>query len=135
MDQEQSLRDSRSIVAWRVVLAALIAVHGWYRFASGGVPLFGVWLDAQGWPFGFAIAAAVTALEILGAPLLALGRAQFALCLAYAAVYSVGLVIVHWPYGWFVVGAGRNGMEYSVLLIASFLILAWQSRPRRAPVS
>ena len=133
MDREQSLRNARSIAAWRTVLALLIGVHGWYRFASGGVPLFGVWLDAQGWPFGLGIAAAVTALEILGTPLLAFGRAQFALCLAYAAVYSVGLVIVHWPYGWFVVGAGRNGMEYSVLLVASFLILAWQSRPARAP--
>lgn len=133
MDQEQSLRDARSIVAWRVVLAALIAVHGWYRFASGGVSLFGVWLDAQGWPAGWAIASAVTFVEIVGTPLLALGRFQFVLCLLYAAIYGVGLVIVHWPYGWFVVGAGRNGMEYSVLLIASFLILAWQSRPRRAP--
>ena len=41
MVQEQALRDARSIVVWRVVLASLIAIHGWYRFASGGVPLFG----------------------------------------------------------------------------------------------
>ena len=131
MVREQSLRDARSIVVWRVVLATLIAIHGGYRFASGGVPLFGAWLESQGWPFGVAIATAITAIEIVGTPLLALGRAQFALCLVYAAIYSVGLVIVHWPYGWFVVGAGRNGMEYSVLLIASFLTLAWQSRPTR----
>ena len=81
--------------------------------------------------FGMAIATAITVSVLVGTPLLAFGRAQFALCLVYAAIYSVGLVIVHWPYGWFVVGAGRNGMEYSVLLIASFLTLAWQSRPTR----
>jgi putative oxidoreductase len=135
MVQEQSLRDARSIVAWRVVLATLIAIHGWYRFTSGGVPLFGAWLDSQGWPFGLALATAVTVIEIVGTPLLAFGRLQFALCLIYAAIYSVGLAIVHWPFGWFVVGAGRNGMEYSVLLIASFLTLAWQSRPMRVPAA
>ena len=135
MLSEQSLRDAHSIIAWRVVLATLIAIHGGYRFASGGVPLFGAWLESQGWPFGMAIAGTVTAIEILGTPLLAFGRAQFVLCLVYAAIYSVGLVIVHWPFGWFVVGAGRNGMEYSVLLIASFLILAWQSRPSRSSVA
>lgn len=28
------------------------------------------------------------------------------------------------PNGWFVVGAGRNGAEYSVLIIASLLAVA-----------
>jgi uncharacterized membrane protein YphA (DoxX/SURF4 family) len=30
---------------------------------------------------------------------------------------AAGIALVHWPAGWFVVGAGRNGMEYSILLI------------------
>ncbi len=94
--------------------------------------LFGAWLDSQGWPFGTAIAAAITLIEVIGTPLLALGRFQFALCLCYVAIYSVGLVIVHLPFGWYVVGPGRNGMEYSVLLISAFLILAYQSRPESA---
>ena len=33
--------------------------------------------------------------------------------------------MVHWKEGWFVVGAGRNGMEYSALLIASLLAIAY----------
>jgi putative oxidoreductase len=134
MEQEQATRDARAMVAWRCVLAGLIAAHGWHRWLTGGVPLFGGWLDAQGWPMGTVLAAGITFIEIVGTPLLALGRLQFVLCLVYAAIYSVGLVIVHLPFGWYVVGPGRNGMEYSVLLIASFLILAWRSRPyaRRA---
>jgi len=28
-----------------------------------------------------------------------------------------GIALVHAPAGWFVVGLGRNGMEYSILLI------------------
>ena len=37
----------------------------------------------------------------------------------------MGIVLVHAPSGWFVVGGGRNGMEYSVLLIAVLLAQAW----------
>ena len=88
--------------------------------------------NAGDWPYGTAIAATITLIEVIGTPLLAAGRFQFALCLVFAAIYSVGLVIVHLPFGWYVVGPGRNGMEYSVFLISSFLILAWQSAPRRA---
>jgi putative oxidoreductase len=133
-DGTTALRNARSLVAWRCVLAGLIAAHGWYRLTTGGIPLFGAWLDSQGWPYGTAIAAAITLIEVIGTPLLAAGRFQFALCLIFAAIYSVGLVIVHLPFGWYVVGPGRNGMEYSVFLICSFLILAWQSAPRRGPV-
>lgn len=130
-DAVMAQRNVRCLVAWRCVLAVLIAAHGWYRLLTGGIPLFGAWLDSQGWPYGTAIAAAITLIEVIGTPLLALGRGQFPLCLIYAAIYSVGLVIVHLPFGWYVVGPGRNGMEYSVLLICSFLVLAWQSAPRR----
>ena len=41
--------------------------------------------------------------------------------------------MVHMPAGWFVVGLGRNGMEYSVLLIACLAMLAYVHWPRRRP--
>ncbi len=69
--------DARARLAWvclRVTLAGLIAAHGWMRFAGGGVVPFGGWLTSQGVPAGFAVAAAITALEVLGTPLYALGR-------------------------------------------------------------
>ena len=128
-DSEQAQRARRCLIALRCVLAGLIAVHGWYRLSTGGSPGFGGWLDSQGWPFGVAIAWGITLCEVIGTPLLALGRLQLPLSLLYASIYSVGLVIVHMPFGWFVVGAGRNGMEYSVLLISGFLVLAYQALP------
>lgn len=115
----------------RVTLALLIAAHGWARFLGDGVVPFGTWLDAQGLPFGLAIAIAITALEILGTLAFALGRAVWPLSLAYAAIYAVGIALVHAPAGWFVVGAGRNGAEYSVLLIVVLLCVGWQHAPRR----
>lgn len=128
-------RPGLAFVALRVVIAGLLAAHGWARLLAGGVEPFGAWLDSQGLPFGIGIATAVTALEILGTPLLALGRWATWLCLAYCAVYATGLVMVHMPAGWFVVGLGRNGMEYSVLLIVCLALLAWVNAPRPSPAA
>ena len=126
----------RSRVGWvllRVLLAGLIAAHGWARLTAGAVVPFGDWLGAQGLPFGFAIAVAVTAVEIVGTPLYALGRVVAPLSMLYAAIYTVGIAMVHAKAGWFVVGLGRNGAEYSVLLIACLLCVGLQHlRARRA---
>jgi putative oxidoreductase len=116
--------------ALRVLLAGLIAAHGWSRLLTGGYAPFGEWLTSQGIPAGPAVAIAITAFEIIGTPLLLLNRWVFPLTLAYAALYAVGIVMVHAKAGWFVVGAGRNGMEYSVLLIATLLCVGWQHAPR-----
>jgi putative oxidoreductase len=121
-------RAEQAMLVLRVVVSGLIAAHGWARWLSGGVEPFAGWLDTQGFPFGMAIAAGITVLEIVGTPLLAFGRLTRYLCLAYAAVYTAGIVLVHAPAGWFVVGLGRNGMEYSVLLIVCLLGIAWQGR-------
>ncbi len=53
--------------------------------------------------------------------------------LAYAFLYLMGIVMVHAQDGWFVVGKGRNGAEYSVLLIVALLCVGLQHvRSRRA---
>jgi putative oxidoreductase len=115
----------------RLLVSGLIAAHGWYRWLAGGVEPFGGWLVGQGVPFGTWIAIAITALEILGTPVLAMRRLVFPLTLTYSAIYAVGIAMVHWPAGWFVVGGGRNGMEYSVLLIGALLCIGFQDAPRR----
>ena len=122
-------RAEKALLVQRVLLSVLIAAHGWARLLAGGVEPFGSWLDAQGFPFGFGIAWAITALEILGTPLLAAGKFAFYLCVVYSAIYLAGVFLVHAPEGWFVVGLGRNGMEYSVLLITCLLSVAYQLLP------
>jgi len=72
------------------------------------------------------------ALEILATPLLAYGLFVLPLCLLHAAIYVVGIAMVHWPAGWFVVGAGRNGMEYSVLLVACLVLVGFRHRAKAA---
>jgi putative oxidoreductase len=120
-----------ALTVLRCVLALLLAIHGWTRFLSGGVVPFGGFLESVGFPLGFWIAAAITVYEILGTPLLAWGRLVLPLTLGYVFIYTMGIVLVHAPHGWFVVGAGRNGMEYSVLLIVCLLLVGLQAWPRR----
>lgn len=120
-----------ALTVLRCVLAGLLAAHGWSRFLTGGVVPFGGFLESSGFPLGFWIAAAITAYEILGTPLLAWGRLVLPLTLGYAFIYTMGIILVHAPHGWFVVGAGRNGMEYSVLLIVCLLLVGLQAWPRR----
>jgi putative oxidoreductase len=127
--------ERRSRLGWlalRTLLAGLIAAHGWARLLAGGVVPFGAWLDGLGFPCGVAIAAAITALEIVGTLLLVAGRFVFPLTLLYSAIYAMGVVLVHAPAGWFVVGLGRNGAEYSVLLIACLLCVGMQHYPKRS---
>lgn len=122
-------RESRSKAGWdalRLTLAVLIAVHGWTRLLGGGVAPFGHWLDSQGLPFGLTIAACVTGIEILGTVLLVARRFVFPLTLVYASIYIAGIILVHAPEGWFVVGKGRNGVEFSILLVVALLCVGLQ---------
>ncbi len=122
---------SPALIVLRCAVAALLAAHGWARLLTGGVAPFGEWLAGQGVPLGPLVAQGITWFEILATPVLALGRAVPALCAAFTAIYVTGIVMVHAPEGWFVVGLGRNGMEYSVLLVVCLLCIGWDSRITR----
>ena len=79
---------------------------------------------------GFWVAAAITAYEIVGTILLAARRWVWPLSLVFVAIYLVGIFMVHAKAGWFVVGLGRNGVEYSVLLIVALLCVGLQDARR-----
>ena len=125
---------ARSAFGWaalRLLLAGLIAAHGWARLITGGVVPFGQFLDSQGFPGGFYFAALVTAIEIVGSLTLAFGVFVAPACVLFAFIYALGIALVHAKAGWFVVGLGRNGAEYSVLLIACLLAVGLQHVPSR----
>lgn len=115
----------------RVAIAGTMVIHGVARVAAGGVDGFGGWLGTRGLPFGVAIAWTLTVVEIAGGLALASGRWVRGLCAWFAVQLIVGILMVHGPEGWFVVGAGRNGMEYSVILIVGLAVIALQDRAGR----
>lgn len=119
----------RARVILRVSVAGLLAAHGWYRALTGGYVGFGEYLTSQHIPLGDVAAIGITALEIVGSALLAGGRFVRVVTPLLGAVYLTGIVLLHRHEGWFVVGGGRNGMEYSVLLLVCLLVIHLQHAP------
>ena len=117
----------------RLVLCAIVFTHGLYRYYEGSLPVLGRLLEESGFPrgSGYALACAVNLTETIGAVLLALGVLVWPLCFAFCLIYFTGIVIFHWESGFFVVGPGTNGWEYSALLIACFIAVAWENRANR----
>ncbi len=125
----------RGITLVRGAAAAMMLIHGTTRAVSGGVAGFGEFLASQHAPAPLALAWLLTAVEIVGAPLLAGGLFVRPLCAWFILELLAGIVLVHFREGWFVVGGGRNGIEYSVLLILCFVAVALDApgRDARAP--
>lgn len=119
----------------RFGVAGLLCVHGVYRAATGGVSGFGEFLSAQGLPAGEAVAWLLTLVEIVGAPLLAFGVAVAPLALWFSVELLAGVLLVHRHAGWFVVGGGRNGVEYSLCLIVALLACVLSERRARRAAS
>ena len=114
----------RAITIVRVAAAAMMVIHGTFRIFAGGVVPFGGFLGSQGLPAGVAVAWLLTIVEIAGGILLIAGRFVRPLCAWFALELLAGIALVHFREGWFVVGGGRNGFEYSVLLIVCFAAVA-----------
>lgn len=112
--------------AFRILLALLLVIHGLVRLLIGGVPHFGAYLGTQGLPAGSFIAYTLTFFEIAGGVLMMARIFVKWIIPVFLLEIIMGLIMVHGREGWFVVGYGRNGSEYSVLIIAS-LILVWLS--------
>lgn len=116
------------LVFLRMLSAALLFVHGAARAINNGVAPFGEFLAQQGLPLGSAIAWGITIFELTGTVALAAGRYIVPSCAILILELAAGIALVHARAGWFVVGAGRNGVEYSVLLIGVLLAVARDAR-------
>ena len=116
----------------RVAVSALLFVHGATRAYKGEVVGFGGFLTSQGLPAGLALAWGITGFEIGGSLLLASNRLVRYAAPGLIAILAAGIYLVHRKHGWFVVGGGTNGVEYSVLLIGC-LAAVWMAslRPTR----
>jgi putative oxidoreductase len=119
----------------RLAVASVFVVHGVTRLVLGTVDAFGGFLTGRGLPGGVAIAWVLTLVEIAGGLALAAGLFVRPLALWFAVQILTGIAMVHAREGWFVVGAGRNGAEYSALIVACLTAvaltdaIAW--KPRR----
>lgn len=124
----------RASTILRATLGLLLTIHGVFRVYDGGVTGFGGFLASQHVPLGLVVAWLITAVEIVGGPMLVLGFLVRPLCAWFTVELTFGILLVHMREGWFVVGGGRNGMEYPALLIVGFVVTAMLDAARRDAV-
>ncbi len=106
----------------RAVLGIIFITHGWPKLmdgASGAAEFFG----AIGIPLPGLSAWLITLLEVFGGLALVLGFVVPVFAVLFIIHMLVGILLVHLPEGWFVVGPGTGGAEFNVLLIAGLLSL------------
>lgn len=118
----------------RVALAIILLSHGLPGMFDGGVNAFGkLFLDQIGFaPLGLPIAWAIKISHIVCAVLLVLNKYIKPASIVTIFILIMGIVLVHFKEGWFVVGGGRNGVEYNLLLIVVFIYVMFPNELKRS---
>ncbi|WP_254560624.1 DoxX family protein [Dyadobacter diqingensis] len=116
-----SLLDNNFILRFAVVV--ILIMHGVPGMFDNGVNDFGnLYLNQQGFgPFGVPLAWAIKLSHVAAAVCLIFQKFVKWACGITIIILIMGIVMVHFPEGWFVVGGGRNGVEFNFLLIAALL--------------
>ena len=110
----------------RFALATIFLSHSLHGIFTGNdVNDFGnLFLNQIGFaPFGVYIAWAVVISQVITSVLLLLNKYTKIASIINIVVLITGIITVHFKEGWFVVGGGRNGMEFSFVLIVALLTL------------
>lgn len=114
-----------AFILLRSVLGIIFISHGVARLYYQSIPDFGGFLNSQGFFFGEVIAWVITIGEIVGGMLLIFGFLIRYVVIFHFIIVLMGIFLVHLPNGWFVVGHGQGGVEYSVLIL--FLLIYFYS--------
>lgn len=125
------LQTKTLLIVFRVTVGLFLMAHGLMRLYVNSLHGFGEFLNSNGFPNGYALAWSITILDIVGGAFLALGIARKPFCIAFIIELVMGIILVHFKNGWFVVGHQSGGMEYSVLLIISLLLIASTGKSNR----
>jgi putative oxidoreductase len=110
----------------RIALAAVFFMHGIPSIFTGAVNNFGnQYLNTVGFaPIGLPLAWAIKLSHVACAILLILNRYIRPAAFVTIPILVAGIIMIHAAEGWFVVGGGRNGVEFNVLLISALVYLA-----------
>lgn len=109
----------------RIVIAIILLSHGIPGMLDGGVNDFGnLFLNKIGFsPIGVPLAWLVKISHVVCAGLLLANKFVKPAAGLTIFILIIGIVTVHFKEGWFVVGGGRNGMEYNFLLICILIYI------------
>jgi putative oxidoreductase len=108
----------------KLAVCAIILTHGVHRYLYGEIAGLGAALASFGFPFPQVLAHLVNLAETAGVLLLAMGILVRTMCAILILIFATGIALIHWQLGFFIVGPGEGGWEFSALLIASFAAVA-----------
>lgn len=108
----------------RLAVAIILLAHGIPGMFDGSITEFGtLYLNSKGFaPLGVPIAWAIKLSHVVAAGCLLFEKYIKLASLITIFILVIGIIMVHFKEGWYVVGGGRNGMEFKFLLI--FVLLA-----------
>lgn len=111
----------------RIAVAIILLTHSVFGIFDNGINNFGnLFLNQIGFaPFGVFIAWSIKLSHIVAAVLLLLNKYVKLAGFFTIFVLIMGIILVHFQEGWFVVGGGRNGVEYNFLLISVLLTIMY----------
>jgi putative oxidoreductase len=109
----------------RFATAIILLAHSVPGMFNNGINDFGnLYLNQIGFaPMGIAIAWTIKISHVVCACCLLFQKYIKAACLLTISILVAGIVLVHFKEGWFVVGGGRNGVEFNFLLIVVLLTI------------
>ena len=109
----------------RITVAIILLTHSVFGMFNNGINDFGnLYLNQIGFaPFGVFIAWSIKLSHVIAAILLIFNKYVKWAGFVTIFVLIMGIILVHFQEGWFVVGGGRNGVEYNFLLIIVLLAI------------
>jgi putative oxidoreductase len=111
----------------RIATAIILLSHSVIGIFNNSINDFGnLYLNQIGFaPFGVFLAWSIKLSHIIAAVLLLLNKYIKLAGFVTIFVLIMGIILVHFKEGWFVVGGGRNGVEYNFLLICVLLAIMY----------
>lgn len=107
----------------RIVIGVTFVAHGAHKLFVSGVPPVADFFTGLGIPAAGLAAWLVTLLEFVGGLSLVVGFLVTPVSLLFCVHMLLGIVLVHAPNGFWVVGPGQGGVEFNLVLVAGLLAL------------
>lgn len=111
----------------RFAVAVILIMHSVPGMFNNGIHEFGkFYLNETGFsPVGIPLAWAIKLSHVICAALFLLNKYTRPAAIVTILILIAGIFMVHLKEGWYVVGGGRNGVEFNFLLIFVLLAIAF----------
>ncbi|BFM44836.1 hypothetical protein CFS9_34770 [Flavobacterium sp. CFS9] len=111
----------------RTAVAIILLTHSVFGMFNNGINDFGnLYLNQIGFaPFGVFLAWSIKLSHVVAAFLLLINKYVKPAGFVTILILIMGIILVHFQEGWFVVGGGRNGAEYNFLLIIVLIVIMY----------